>query len=77
MTYFLETRSRCSTKMWRISVTDGDIGKIPNCISDLSDAWKFLCYISCGYCNNSAIVNPKYKTANINAKTSSKFKAKL
>ena len=25
----LETRSRCSTKMWRISVADGDIGKIP------------------------------------------------
>ena len=25
VTYFLETRSRYSTKMWRISVTDGDI----------------------------------------------------
>ena len=29
VTYFLETRSRYSTKMWRISVTDGDIGEIP------------------------------------------------
>ena len=29
VTYFLETRSRCSTKMWCISVADGDIGKIP------------------------------------------------
>ena len=27
VTYFLETRSRYSTKMWHISVTDGDISK--------------------------------------------------
>ena len=29
VTCSLETRSRCSTRMWRISVAVGDIGKIP------------------------------------------------
>ena len=78
VTYFLETRSRCSTKMWCISVTDGDISeKFQIVFLTYLDAWKFPCYISCGDCNNSAIVNPKYKTANINAKTSSKFKPEL
>ena len=177
VTYFLETRSKYSTKMWRISVTDGDIREIPKATNrksgvadqmvtwplisgghvtsfletrskystkcdvsrspteiskkfqkrpianqgspirwsrdhwsrvvtwptfwklgqstaqkcDISrsllavygtkiiffDAWKFPCYFSCGDCNNSAIGNPKYKTANINAKTTSKFKHEL
>ena len=113
VTYFLETRSKYSTKMWHISVTDGDIREIPKATNSKSgvddrmvtwpmisgghvtyfletrsrcstkkcdvprsliaiyrekiriifftylDAWIFPCYISCGECNNSAIVNPK------------------
>jgi hypothetical protein len=53
VTCFLENRSMCSTKMWRIW-----------------RMWLLQYY-------NSAIVNPKYKTANINAKTSSTLKAEL
>ena len=105
VTCFLETRSRCSTRMWRISVADGDSGKIPKAtnsksgVADRMVTWPMIsgghvtCFLEtrsrCStkmwriwrmwflqYCN-SAIVNPNYKTANINAKTSSKFKAEL
>ena len=48
VTYFLETRSRYSTKMWRISVTDGDIGKILKAtnrksgVADRMVTWPYL-----------------------------------
>ena len=64
-------------KCYVFSVTDGDSGKIQIVFLTLPDAWKFQYYISCGCYNNSAIVNPKYKSTNISAKTSSKFKAEL
>ena len=105
VTCLLETRSRCSTRMWHISVADRDIGKIPKATNSKSGGadrmvtWPMIsgghvtCFLEtrsrCStklwriwrmwflqYCN-SAIVIPNYKTANINAKTSSKFKAEL
>ena len=36
VTCFLETRSRCSTRMWLISVADGGIGKIPKATNSKS-----------------------------------------
>ena len=36
VTCFLETRSRCSTRTWHISVADGDIGKIPKATNSKS-----------------------------------------
>ena len=36
VTCFLETRSRCSTRMWHISVADRDIGKIPKATNSKS-----------------------------------------
>ena len=52
VTYFLETRSRCSTKMWRTSVTDGDIREIPkatNRKSGVADRMVTWPMISSGY----------------------------
>ena len=53
------------------------IGKITNWVTYLSDAEKFPRYVLGGHCNHCAVVNAKNKTANINAKTSTKFNAKL
>ena len=39
VTYFLETRSRCSTKMGRISDKDGDILKIPKATNSIRGHW--------------------------------------